>query len=92
MGVETYGVTLVTEPGELGRARDELASGRPTGYVTLRVSESEIDNTARGHALRQLIQSEGYLSRAPTTGEREALETGLGAMGIPRASYGRTRP
>ncbi len=91
-GVETYGVTLVTETGELGQAVTELTSGHPTAYAVLRVSENSDDNSNRGLSLRQLIQTQGLISRAPTTGEREALETGLDAMGIPRASYGRTRP
>lgn len=85
-GVETYGVTLVTETGELGQAVTELTSGRPTAYVILRVSETSDDNSNRGLSLRQLIQTEGYISRPPTTGEREALETGLDTMGIPRAA------
>jgi hypothetical protein len=91
-GVETYGVTLVTETGELGQAVTELTSGHPTAYVILRVSENSYDNSNRGLSLRQLIQADGYISRPPTTGEREALETGLDTMGIPRAAYGRTRP
>lgn len=85
-GVETYGVTLVTEDDELTRAASELASGRPTDYVTLRVSDSD-----RGNSLRQLIGHQGLISRPPTTGEREALESGLDAMGIPAAAYGRIR-
>jgi hypothetical protein len=64
-GVEVYGVTLVTSEDELRSAASEIASGRPSAYVTVRVSESEYDTTARGHALQQLISRDGYLSRAP---------------------------
>ena len=91
-GVETYGVTVVTDDSELGQAVTELASGQPTGYVILRVSESSYDNSNRGHSLRQLIEHQGLISRPPTTGEREALETGLSMLGIPHAPSGRTRP
>jgi len=90
-GVETYGVTLVTEDAELTQAASELASGHTTAYVTLRVSESSYDNSDRANSLRQLIEHQGLISRPPTTGEREALETGLAAMGIPSAAYGRRR-
>jgi hypothetical protein len=90
-GLETYGVTLVTEPAELSQADDELASGKPTAYVVLRVSESDYDNSNRGHNLRELIKREGYLSRPPSAGEVEALVTGLDALGIERAPYGRPR-
>jgi hypothetical protein len=91
-GTETYGVTLVTETDELAQAVTELTGGRPTAYVILRVSESSYDTSNRGLSLRQLIERQGLISRPPTTGEREALETGLDTMGITRASYGRTRP
>ena len=87
-GLETYGVTLVTEPAELKRAAAELADGNPTGYVVLRVSESDYDNSNRGRSLRELIKREGYLSRPPSTGEIEALVTGLDLLGIQRAPYG----
>jgi hypothetical protein len=87
-GVETYGVELVTEKEELEQASAELASGRPTAYIVLRVSESTFDNSGRGHSLRQLVKHEKLISRAPTTGEREALETGLDTLGIARARYG----
>ena len=87
-----YGVTLVTDPAELGQAVTELTSGRPTAYVILRVSENSYDNSNRGLSLRQLIERQGLISRPPTTGEREALETGLDTMGILRASYGRAKP
>ncbi len=44
-------------------------------YVVLRVSESE-SNENRAYSLRRLIETEGYVSRAPSTPEREALEAG----------------
>jgi hypothetical protein len=90
-GVETYRITLITEPDELGQAVTELTSGQPTAYAVLRVSESNFDNSNRGHNLRQLIRHQGLISRPPSTGELEALETGLDTMGIPRASYERTK-
>jgi hypothetical protein len=65
----------------------------PDPYVVLRVTaSSDSGSPNQAETLRQTIQAEGYISRPPTTGEREALETGLDAMGIPRAAYGRTRP
>jgi hypothetical protein len=91
-GIETYGVALVTEADELSQAVAELGSGRPTAYVVLRVSESSYDNSNRAQSLRQLIGHQGLVSRPPTTGEREALETGLDALGIPHAAYGQARP
>ena len=65
---------------------------RTSSPVVLRVSESSYDNSNRGLSLRQLIERQGVISRPPTTGEREALETGLDTMGIPRAAYGRAKP
>ena len=51
----------------------------------LRVSESAYgDNGNRAHSLRQLIQAEGYIARAPTAGEYEALEQGIKALGADR--------
>jgi hypothetical protein len=61
--------------------------------VVMRVSEGGDGHDAnRAHALRQIIEAEGYISRPPTAGEREALEAGLDVMGIPRAAYGQIRP
>jgi len=88
-GLETYGVTLVTEPAELSQAAAELAAGKATAYSVVRVSESDYDNTGRGYSLRQLVQREGYLSRPPSPGEVEALVTGLDALGIQHAPYNR---
>jgi hypothetical protein len=95
-GVETYTVALVASAEEMTRARDELAGGGPSDYVILRVAESDekYGNVNRAHSLRQLIETEGYLSRPPSAGEREAVETGLTAMGIqwaggPRLPSGR---
>ena len=88
-GVDTFLVALVTSAEEMAEAREELTGGGPTGYVILRVAESEEKSgTAnRGLRLRQIIKSEGLISRPPTTGEREALETGLDALDIPRAPH-----
>jgi hypothetical protein len=49
-GVATYGVTLVTEPGELERAAAEL--GGYSDYVILRVSEGPGSATARSSSGR----------------------------------------
>jgi hypothetical protein len=80
-GVATFGVTLVTEPGELERAAAEL--GGYSEYVILRVSEGSGSGN-RAEQLRQTIDHEGMIARAPTVGEREALEAGIDSMGIPR--------
>jgi hypothetical protein len=86
-GIDTFGVTLVTTPEELERAAVEL--GGYTDYVVLRVSEQESGgNGNRANSLRQIIEHEGYISRSPTPGEREALEAGIGAMGIKHAAFG----
>jgi hypothetical protein len=94
-GVDTYGVALVTEAGELAAALGELTgrdAGR-SGYVVVRLAEGQQGHDAdRAQDLRRLIETEGYISRPPTIGEREALEIGLDAMGIPRAAYGQVRP
>lgn len=76
-GLPVYGVTLVTDEAELTKAAQELSVTRPSDYVVLRVSESTFGNANRAHSLRQLIQREGYLTRAPTPGEYEALEQGI---------------
>lgn len=82
-GIDTFGVTLVTTPEELDRASIEL--GGYTDYVILRVSEHERGaNGNRAQSLRQIIEHEGYIARSPTPGEREALEAGIGALGIPQ--------
>lgn len=89
-GIDTFGVALVTSAEEMASARDELTAGGPSDYVILRVAESDEKhgNVNRARSLRQIIETSGYISRPPTAGEREALEAGLGAMGIPRAAYG----
>jgi hypothetical protein len=82
-GIDAFGVTLVTTPEELDRASIEL--GGYTDYVILRVSEHEHGaNGNRAQSLRQIIEHQGYIARSPTPGEREALEAGIGAMGIPQ--------
>jgi hypothetical protein len=83
-------VALVTSATEMDQARDELTNGAPSDYVILRVAESseKYGNVNRAKSLRQLIDAEGLLSRAPTAGEREALEQGIDEMGIPRAPSG----
>jgi hypothetical protein len=81
-GVEVYEVTLVTGKKEVAKAGEELAAGGPTDYVVLRVSESSYgDNGNRAHALRQRIRTDGYVARAPTSGEYEALERGIKVLG-----------
>jgi hypothetical protein len=57
--------------------------GGYTDYEVLRVSEQGRGaNGNRANSLRQIIEQEGYISRSPTRGEREALEAGIAAMGI----------
>ena len=87
--VETYGVALVAGADELSQAATELAGGQPSDYVVLRVSESTYGNANRANSLRQLIQYQGFISRPPTPGEREALEKGLGEFGIMSAAVAR---
>jgi hypothetical protein len=79
-GIDTFGVTLVTAPEELQKASAEL--GGYTDYVVLRVSEQDPGgNGNRANSLRQIIE-DGYISRPPTAGEREALEAGINAIGM----------
>jgi hypothetical protein len=89
-GLATYTVALVTSATEIDQAREELANGAPSDYVILRVAESgeKYGNVNRAKSLRQLIETEGLVSRAPTVGEREALERGIDEMGFPRAPSG----
>ena len=85
-GIDTFAITLVTAPEELEQAAAEM--GGYTDYVVLRVSEQERGADGnRANSLRQIIEQEGYISRPPTTGEREALEVGIAAMGIARATH-----
>ncbi len=92
MGVNTYPVALVTAAGEFDQARAELTSGRPTAYVVLRVTGATEGSSANlAPALRQTIEAEGYISRAPTAGECEALEKGLEAMSISHAGGRRAK-
>lgn len=89
-GIDTFGVELVTSAEELAQAAEELAVGLPSDYVVFRVAETEHGNANRAASLRHIVDSEGYISRPPTAAEREAVEIGLGAMGIPQAAYGRS--
>lgn len=85
--VAAYTVALVTSGGEMNEARDQLvADNVPCSYVILRVDEGN-GSFNRAAQLRQLIDAQGTVARAPTDGEREALETGLDAMGIPWAGH-----
>lgn len=93
-GVESYRVTLVTEAEELAGALGEL-TGRDaarSAYVVVRLAEGQEFDASRADHLRRLIETGGYIARPPTIGEREALETGLDAMGIPRSDVGQVRP
>jgi hypothetical protein len=78
-GINTYPVELVTGKDELRQAADEIASGKPTDYATLRV-RGGADGGDSAHLIRDLVEREGTISRPPTIGERQALETGLGRM------------
>lgn len=75
-GVAVYGVALVTTAAEMATAQEQLTAREPSDYVILRVNESANGNANRAHSLRQLIATEGYVARAPTMGEYEALEKG----------------
>jgi hypothetical protein len=75
-GVQVYGVALVTTDDEMTQAHDQLTARGPSDYVLLRVNESPFDNSNRAHSLRRLIADEGFIARAPGTGEYEALEVG----------------
>jgi hypothetical protein len=77
-GVDSYGVTLVTEPAEFVLAQDELTSGGPTEYVVMRVTSG----ANGGDRLRQLIRRDGFVARVPNDGEIEAVEAGLEVLGI----------
>ena len=93
-GLATYTVALVTSAAEMDRARDELTSEAPSDFVIMRVAESDekYGNVNRALSLRQLIETEGLVARAPTAGEREALETGLNALGVPWTGAPAGRP
>jgi hypothetical protein len=87
-GVNTYPVALVTEPQEIDIARDQLTGGGPTAYVVLRVTGTSDGGSANlADNLRQRIKVDGYIARAPTAGEAEAIRTGLDKMGIARSNY-----
>jgi hypothetical protein len=64
-GVETYTVALVTAPGEMEQAAQELSGGGPTSYVVLRVDEGEGSSANRGRSLRTLIGDQHLLCRPP---------------------------
>jgi hypothetical protein len=86
-GLDTFTVALVSSAEEMTQASEELAGGGPSGYVILRVAEGP-GNANRALSLRQIIETKGHISREPSAGEREALEAGLSALGIPKAVYG----
>ena len=89
--MNTYPVDLVRTGIELEQLRAKLVSGEPSPFVVLRVTGSTEGNSANlAQTLRQTIEAEGFISRAPTTGEAEALDIGLRAMGIRGAVYGQS--
>ena len=75
-GLRRYGVRLVTDPGELTKAADELSEVQPSAYVVLAVEEFGRLNVNRADSLRKLIANTGELAEAPTAAEIEALEAG----------------
>lgn len=80
-GLNTYPVDLVRTGTEFDQARTDFAEGFPTPYVMLRVTGSTEGGSANlALTLRQTIERDGFISRAPTAGEVEALEMGLAAM------------
>jgi hypothetical protein len=85
-GVNSFSVKLVDDPVEIDRARDELSGTSPTSYVVLRVTGyGDEPDTEGGRNLRDLVEKDGYVSRGPTAGEKEALRRGLDDMGIPHS-------
>ena len=74
--VAAYRVVRVTDPAEMSLAASELAANGPSDYAVLKVAEGP-GNPNRARDLRQLIDREGVIARAPTKGEYEALEAGL---------------
>jgi hypothetical protein len=89
-GLATYAVALVTSAAEMDRARDELVSGAPSDYVILRVAESDekYGNVNRAHSLRQLIETEGLVSRARQPANAKPWKPGSTQW----ASSGQARP
>jgi hypothetical protein len=88
-GVAAYTVELVTSAEEMNEARDQLVAGNvPCDYVILRVAESteKYGNANRARDLRQLIETERCVARAPTAGEREALEASLGVLNVDQSA------
>ena len=92
-GWDTFSVALVTSAHEMDVARAQLTGAGGSTYVILEVTPRDDDLTldglpgaAVGHAgrLRKIIESDCLISRAPTRGEREAIEAGCDALGIPR--------
>jgi 2-polyprenyl-6-methoxyphenol hydroxylase-like FAD-dependent oxidoreductase len=83
-GTRAYGDLLIGADGRRSAVRDHV----PCDYVVLRIAESteKYGNANRAHDLRQLIETEGCVSRAPTAGEREALEAGLGVLAVSQAA------
>ncbi|MFC7762747.1 hypothetical protein ACFQY4_35385 [Catellatospora bangladeshensis] len=77
-GVDSFGVTLVTDPAEFAVAQKELTSGGPTEYVVMRVTSGGNG----GDRLRRLIQRDGFVARVPNDGEIEAVEAGLEVLGV----------
>lgn len=89
-GVTTWTTALVDDRAEMEKAVAELTGGGPTPYVILRVDEGE-GSVNRGLELRRQVDEEHFVSRPPTTAEREALETGLGVLDVP-SGYRRKPP
>ncbi|HEY3958644.1 MAG TPA: hypothetical protein VGM53_35220 [Streptosporangiaceae bacterium] len=84
--LDTFAAVVVAAPEEMDQARAELTGGGPTSYVIMRVAEGEgTDSANRARRLRQVIESEGFISRMPSAAEREALEKGFITLGIARA-------
>jgi hypothetical protein len=86
-GLDTFAAALVTTGEEMDQAREELICGGRARYVILRIDEGDPQGGSVNRALRlrQIIENEGLISRPPSAGEREALEAGLDALGIPWA-------
>jgi hypothetical protein len=90
--MNVYGVELVTDRAEMQRAVTELAVGEPSTFVIFRLAEPGL-NFNRAADLRDLINVEGYLTRPPTDGEREALDSAAQQLiAADEAEYGLGQP
>lgn len=77
-GVNMYGPRSSPPRRNSPQAVKELSVVGPTDYVVLRVPGL---GGNRAESLRQLVEREGNIARAPAAGEYEALKQGIRALG-----------